>query len=385
MPHYFVFTSYAQLDRDDYLQRFIGEFRQELRALTGGPDLKVVTFFDRDGVKAGDRWSEEILHAVNDADVLLCLMSPTYFTREWCGRELTAFLQRYGGLAPAAAQQRFIFPVWWQMPAAPRPLPSRLGQYHHRDPQYPPSYELQGVRGLARKRLWGQFQKVVDRLAQLIAQTLAQPHRLPPGAAVADIAEIANAFDEQQPYDVRMLALMPGGDSWQPSTADVTVAEAAAVVAQRVPVFVRRLPLNPATLTADLHRVQAEEQVLLLVVDATSVADATVTAINGLSLPNLALLLVDAATPPVGGEAWLGTLPVGAFARAREAGLMRVAAAGELTAQMERLVDEARRRLQAAAPATKVRDARLDAKAQAEGISTSAQPNLTGPGGDEPQ
>ena len=378
MPPFPVFASYAQLDRDKYLERFIDEFRRQLQVLTGKPDASAIAFFDRDGVRAGDRWSETIINAVNAADVLLCLMSPTYFTREWCGRELEAFLRRESRLT-ATANSRFIFPIWWQVPVAPRPLPRRLSPYHHRDANFPPAYESAGIRGLARQRRWIQFQRIADRLAELVAQTLAQPQRLPPGEAVADILDIANAFDEQQPYDVRMLALTTGGDAWLPSAADSNIADAASETARRLLIFIRKVETGPM-LGAQLQRAQAEQQVVLLVVDAAIPLDGVIQTINGLHLPNLAVLLVDAKTPAVGGDVWLSQLPDGAVHGAKARGLMRVANAGEMSAQMERLVDEARRRLMADAPAARVEDPRLAQKALAQGISIDIQPNLAGPG-----
>ena len=44
------------------------------------------------------------------------------------------------------------------------------------------------------------------------AETLSGAHHLPPGDAIANISEIANAFDEQQAFDIRLLALTTGGD-----------------------------------------------------------------------------------------------------------------------------------------------------------------------------
>lgn len=378
MPHP-VFASYAQLDTDDYLKRFIRDLRVELRSRLGGASVEGMAFFDRDTVQAGDRWSDAITAEVNAADVLLCLMSPTYFTREWCGRELGAFLRRQERLAEDAQGTRFIFPIWWQVPAAPRPLPRRLGEYHHRDGGFPPDYESSGVRGLARRRRWGQFTQVVDRLAELIAQTLSQQHRLPPGEAVADILEIANAFDEQQPYDVYVLALTPGGGDWAPGTAAMTVAAAAEKTAHALEVVIRGMQTGPG-LEARLDAAVADEQVLLVVADAAVPPDALARAVNARRLPNLAVLLVDAGIPAVGADAWLAQLPPGAFAAAAAASLVRVTAAAGMQAEMQRLVDEARLRMQAPAPAAAVVDPDLSRNASAQGIALGVQPHLAGPG-----
>jgi hypothetical protein len=126
MPTYPVFASYAQADRERHLERFIREFREELRSRMG-PDSSGMVFFDRDEVQAGHPWSRTVIEAANNAQVLLCLMSPTYLGREWCGRELEIFVRRYKRLPAQAMQARFIFPIWWQIPPTARPLPSKLG------------------------------------------------------------------------------------------------------------------------------------------------------------------------------------------------------------------------------------------------------------------
>src|ERR1022692_2868223 len=286
-----VFASYAQLDRDKDLETFIKEFRKEL--LKSSPKLsetaETVVFFDRDGVKAGDRWSQTIVDAVNGAETLLCLMSPTYFTREWCGRELEAFIRRQNQFdRNVKNSSRFIFPIWWRMPVKPRPLPSRLGQYHFKDAKFPPGYEKDGVRGLLRYRQTVQFKRMVDRLVELITETVEEKLRLPPGEPVQDVTQIANAFDEQQPYDVRMLVLAPGGDHWRPSAVDLVVGDAAAAAARRLQIFIRPLETGPG-LMQGIEDAQSEDQVILAVIDASQEPGQITQDLNARQLPNLAV------------------------------------------------------------------------------------------------
>lgn len=381
MPAYPVFASYAQADRERYLEKFVTEFREELGGLLGKVDRAAVVFFDRDGLKAGDAFSPAILEALRHAQALVCLMSPTYLGREWCGRELEMFVRRIGGLQlPAGVAARFIFPIWWQMPATPRPLPARLSQFQYRDAEFPARYETLGAKGLARKRYWAQFDQLVDRLARLIAETLSGPHQLPPGEAVEDITQIANAFDEQQPLDVRMLALTTGGAAWRPGATDLTVGEAAAQAARNLQIFVRPVELGGG-LDAGLKKAQSEQQVVLLVSDAATVADAVLMEINGMDLANLAVLLVDTGAPAVGADAWLARMPTGGLARARFAGTLRVAGSGALAAEMQVTIDEARRRLRSTQPAQRAEDAGLASRAHQQGIEIDVQPHLVGPGG----
>jgi hypothetical protein len=219
---------------------------------------------------------------------------------------------------------------------------------------------------------------MVDRLVALITETVANRQRLPPGEAVQDVMEIANAFDEQQPYDVRMLVLATGGDHWRPSAVDLPVGEAAAAAARRLQVFTRPLETGPRLKKA-IDDAQREDQVVLAVVDASQPLDRVTKELNGLNLPNLAVLLVDAGSPSIGGDMWVTGMDPGAFSAARAAGLMRVAGPGEMASQLEIVVDEARRKLMAPSPVARAEDPQLTKEALAKGIAVHFQPNLAGP------
>ena len=106
-------------------------------------------------------------------------MTPRYFTRPWCGRELQTFLERTNNL-PGNAKPRFIFPVWWLRPAVPRPIPKRLAEYLYTDGEFPPEYETIGLRDLALEGKRAKFDKMARRLAVLITKVLASPPQLPP-------------------------------------------------------------------------------------------------------------------------------------------------------------------------------------------------------------
>lgn len=385
-----VFASYAQADREQYLDRFVTDFWNKLGGFQGVADTeerKKLVFFDRDSLQAGEKWSPRIIEALRHARVLICLMSHTYLRRPWCGRELEMFLQRHESLQlPAATSARFIFPIWWQRPKKPRPLPKRLDQLNWKDPNYPPRYPEGGVQNLARKQLWTQFRAMVDHLAELVHETLDGAPQLPPGVIVAEIEEIANAFDEQQDFDVRLLALTTGGDAWQPGPMDLTVAKAADEAARKLEIFVRPIEQGMG-LAVGLQKAQSESQIILLVVDANLEPPAALATVNGLTLPNLAVLLVDAATSVLGAEAWLAGsgLQSGAVASAKGRGLLRVARPGALAAEMQLLLDEAGRRLSVVSEPAKAVDLNLAERARTEhGINLDIQPHLVGPGGSPP-
>jgi hypothetical protein len=129
-----------------------------------------------------------------------------------------------------------------------------------------------------------------------------------------------------------------------------------------------------------LQKAEAEKQVLLVVVDASSAPDATVQQVNQLGLTNLVLLFVDAGPVAVGVDGWMAQIPQGTFAQAKATGLMYVAGPGGLAAEMDRLIDAAQRRLQAREPGAKVEDAALKEKAKEQGIAVDVTPSLAGPG-----
>jgi TIR domain-containing protein len=379
-----VFTSYAQENHDKFLKKFVLEFRTSLagfQGLHGGEDaVKAVAFFDRD-VPGGGRWSPAILAAVREARVLVCLMSHTYLRRPWCGRELQVFLERDQALPrPAGTEVTFVFPIWWQKPRKPRPLPSKLDQFKWSHETYPKQYEAQGVWGIARHSSPQVLRKMADELAELVHETLEGALQLPVGAAVVDVETIINAFDEQQDFDVRLLALTLNGPAWQPGPTDPTVAAAAEEATRKLEIFSREVDQS-AGLTAGLQKAQSEQQIILLVVEPASAPAATLAAINGLVLPNLSVLIVESGGPALDTEAWLAGLglPQGSLASAKAAGLVRTAGPGALTAEMQRLLDDADRHLSPHTQPAKAESFMLTEDAKAQGIDVSTQPHLGGP------
>jgi hypothetical protein len=383
-----VFTSYAQADRDKALEKFVWEFRNTLggfQGVNGDEERQKLAFFDRD-LPGGEKWSAAILEAVREAGVLVCLVSHTYLRRPWCGRELQVFLERSKAL-PVGTQARFIFPIWWQKPKKPRPLPSRLDQWNWRDPSYPKRYVEGGVWNLERKGWRKDFLAMADRLAELVHEALETATPLPAGAVINNIEDILNAFDEQQDFDARLLALTTNGDAWQPGPTDVSVARAAEDASRRLEIFVRPLD-HAAGLEAGLHKAQTEQQIIVVVLDAKLAPTAALATVNRLNLPNLAVLLVESAVPLRGAEAWLAStgLPSGSLAAAKDVGLFRVAAPGALAAEMQILLDAAGTRLSAVPKPAKADDPDLASRVRAEkGIDVTAQPHLAGPGDGGPR
>lgn len=198
---------------------------------------------------------------------------------------------------------------------------------------------------------------------------------------VADINEIANAFDEQQDYDIRLLALTTGGIAWKPPGAtDPSIADAAAQSARRLQIFIRPVEIDGNPL-AGLQKAQDERQVILLVVDSACLPDTIHKQVDRLDLPNLAVLVVNSNGSAVSAEAWIAGLPVdGAFSQAKAAGLVKAATPGALANELELLIDEARRRIRSCKSGARAVDAELALLAEEQGIDIGCQPHLSGPG-----
>ena len=384
-----VFTSYAQADREPYLSKFVDDFRDTLGGFQGihdKEDRKKLAFFDRD-IVGGEKWSNAIISELQDARVLVCLLSHTYLRREWCGRELQVFLERSDALQlPPGTSARFIFPVWWQKPLKPRPLPRRLSELNWRDPKYPKRYDEGGIWSLYRKGKTKDYRAMADRLAELVHEALEGAYQLPPANAIANIEQIRDAFDEQQDFDARLLALTTGGDQWQPGPTDLTVEKAAEEAARKLQIFIRAVDQSNG-LTAGLTKAQAEKQIILLVVDATRTKDPALAEVNSLALPNLAVLLVQPGPAAISFDDWIKAtgLPQGALAKAKENGLVRVPGPGTMASEMQVLLDAAGTYLSAGIPPAKAVDAAITDRAKAEeGIDLEEQPHLAGPGTKKP-
>jgi hypothetical protein len=81
---YKVFTSYAGLDRTKpiikFKQRFLEMLRTKLGTRKRGRNQKSY-FLDFEGIRPGDEWNAVLAQAVQEAGMLVCLVSPTIFRR----------------------------------------------------------------------------------------------------------------------------------------------------------------------------------------------------------------------------------------------------------------------------------------------------------------
>jgi FxsC-like protein len=197
-----VFMSYARVDRGPHLDRF----HQDLVTLLsqkGGHLSDDVVFRDSSDIDWGDRWPDELSHSLASARALVCLCSPLYFTRPWCGKEFGFFRDRvitYAKEKKLAKVPPLIFPVLW-IPAkkGAKPFPEMI-----RDLQstqgFGDVYDQQGLQYILRlNKHADEYQDILTVMADRIIEAVADnplPETLstPPVASLVDVFA-ADAFN----------------------------------------------------------------------------------------------------------------------------------------------------------------------------------------------
>jgi len=194
-----LFLSYANKDADDtQFKGFFGELCEAIAA--GTPWSKgddEIAFRDRDCLRLGERWEPKLRQALEASSVLVCLASPKYFGRAFCGKEFFVFQQR---IEKYAADERYsppvILPVIW----VPSETKGPVDAYVWQDASLPDDYERLGLRGLRFEKR-AQYNKALAAIARSIIKTWkAREYETErPSGVVQEFEQIPNAF---------------GGDDW---------------------------------------------------------------------------------------------------------------------------------------------------------------------------
>jgi hypothetical protein len=109
------FFSYARADLTDYLRAFYLDLKDEVRHQSGLSEEEV-GFRDADSIEPGKPWPDKIVQELRSCKVFVYLHSPTYFTREGCGREFRVIRDRLvaaGGLGADLSEVSCVQPIYW--------------------------------------------------------------------------------------------------------------------------------------------------------------------------------------------------------------------------------------------------------------------------------
>jgi hypothetical protein len=109
MPSIGGFWSYAYSD-DDRDEGRIGDLSRHLRneyGLLTGEELEI--FIDREDLAWGDDWREKITEALERVTFFIPILTPTYFLRSECRRELMQFAEQ----AKKQGAEKLILPIYY--------------------------------------------------------------------------------------------------------------------------------------------------------------------------------------------------------------------------------------------------------------------------------
>jgi|ERR1022692_698558 FxsC-like protein len=280
------FFSYARADRDDRLDRFyqrlckeVGKAKQLSESEAG--------FFDQRSIEIGDIWDEKLREGLRTARVLVCMCSPSYFTREYCGKELQACI----GRVPKTAESTAIFPIVWDMPQRSQHPALNKYQYTHAD--LPSIYAREGLYYIMGPGKYADdYEEFVMRLARKIVETGEQRPLLTIGKLPA-FDQIANPFAKApksagKTIKHAMFSYVAGrpeelpaelserygtdGKEWRPFHPECTdpVGIMAQEVAAKQKLFYKDLPLD-GELVKRIREAEDNKEVVIVVVDPWSV------------------------------------------------------------------------------------------------------------------
>ncbi len=190
------FLSYAREDDESgAVERLYQDLRGRLR-MTLGPKYGL-GFRDRSQIKPGADWSAELKGALETAQSFVAVLSPTYFSRQYCGKEWEAFSCRLAPYLNRPEAASLLQPVLLVGKAHLVPMPPAVHEKQYDFDRYPEEYAQRGFTYLQDLVNAGGdlYKRFLTELTELIATAVRTvpiaPMSLPP------IADIPSAFHDQ--------------------------------------------------------------------------------------------------------------------------------------------------------------------------------------------
>jgi FxsC-like protein len=293
MPRGFFF-SYAQQDRDQYLDQFYADLCKEAGLKKYWPEFG---FFDKESIETGTMWKPELEKALSSCRVLVAICSPSYVNRPYCGKEFQVFHERHLEFVSRYQPQkgpRFIFPVIWGHPSDSLHEKIKLYQLSNDalgGSKFPAAYMENGLHYLMRlDQNKDDYRILVTHLAHQIVDA-ATERLLDELASVRPLDQVENAFAAESAADepeasraffafvagkptelinkvrsVDRYRLMGGGD-WRPflPKAD-TMTSLASGLAVNQNLFYREVPAD-GTLMNLIEAADKRKEIVVIVVD----------------------------------------------------------------------------------------------------------------------
>ena len=194
--NYWFFFSYARLDRDDYLKKFFEDLKAEVRTQSGELNPDAVGFLDVEDIEPGAQWPEKLEAALQSSRAFVSIYSPTYFQKEYCGKEWQVFRSRQKKYSDEKGQEPpLILPVLWvpenKLPAT---LPHAVSDIQYKHDDFGAEYVKQGLKQLIKlKKYEDDYFNFVSTLAGKLVDA-AKMYQIPPLDNLLPLGEVSSAF-----------------------------------------------------------------------------------------------------------------------------------------------------------------------------------------------
>jgi hypothetical protein len=375
------FLSYARTDntKQSKLRSVIADLEERVRTLRGDGRTPLA-FLDVSSIDTGQEWETLLSKAAHEVYVLVCMMSASYFSSEWCAKEFDVFRRRLARVNETMRDA--IIPVLWDLKKGAN-IPAALGAFQYDNERFPPKYLEEGLRTLRNLTMRKDaYVRTIDELARRIHE--ASMRALPPLRPEIAFDDLPRAFDNPGPYNLAVVVMHEAGPQWRVDAAGaVPLARKVDEIAHRLKVHWQDIVARPG-LPARIHDLITKDRAAVVVVvdDATAAsvpAAQRIAELDAAAPQRVAILIDTTADDDSAARRLFPTLAArtdrvlfGTFSAARP---------GSLEARLEFFAAKLRSELVAEDPATKVADPALEQAAAREGIAITTRPSLSGPGG----
>jgi len=183
---YLFYLSYARGNSDRLLDKLFFDLSDEVRLRTG---TAAVGFVDKARIEVGDLWEETIRSALENSRVLVALISPSYVSSEYCGKEFQAFRLRE---ADPSRTPNILPLVWIPLRGEWPSALSSIQMDNYGDTSR--LYSEEGLRYLmGQKRYQDEYRALLSKLAGQLAD-LAENARSSLGKPLPPLSQVESAF-----------------------------------------------------------------------------------------------------------------------------------------------------------------------------------------------
>jgi hypothetical protein len=206
-----AFISYANADTicdARILREFISKLRDEVYSHNLGVGRDDCVFFDTQSIQCAEDWEKRIALSVNRSKVLVAFCSPHFSASQFCGKEVSVFLQRFVNWErdnPSTTATCIITIIWHHEAKIPR----QLQRYQFAKLPKNDTGQPIALRTLCKIN---KFSDTLETFVIDLADAIKTAHNLnvPPLGATPSFSDIASIFESPAPnrYGVAVIDLL---------------------------------------------------------------------------------------------------------------------------------------------------------------------------------